>query len=224
MTRNEVLTQACEQCLKELYSKAQPSITWEEFEEENKIYIKKYREWQRAEREGNHIDLTKYCGPRPYEFYYLPKDIFKDICDSYVDAYRIDSQKNLLDIIEVLKNYCNNPIIDIYEKDEDGIGHRSYMHPDNLEKELYQVLKEYFGDSETDPNAVAKELQNKFFEFLNMTGDFYNWNYDLNSFNTTVYLGASPCSNKETVINNWKQYRNKDITIDDSLYIEDEND
>ena len=224
MTRNEVLTQACEQCLKELYSKAQPSITWEEFEEENKIYIKKYREWQRAEREGNHIDLTKYCGPRPYEFYYLPKDVFKDICDSYVDAYRIDSQKNLLDIIEVLKNYCNNPIIDIYEKDEDGIGHRSYMHPDNLEKELYQTLKEYFDDSETDPNAVAKELQNKFFEFLNMAGDFYNWNYDLNSFNTTVYLGASPCSNKETVINNWKQYRNKDITIDNSLYIEDEND
>ena len=222
MTRNEVLTQACEQCLKELYSKAQPSITWEEFEEENKIYIKKYREWQRAEREGNHIDLTKYCGPRPYEFYYLPKNIFKDICDSYVDAYRIDSQKNLLDIIEVLKNYCNNPIIDIYEKDEDGIGHRSYMHPDNLEKELYQTLKEYFDDSETDPNAVAKELQNKFFEFLNMAGDFYNWNYDLNSFNTTVYLGASPCSNKETVINNWKQYRNKDIEIDESIYNEED--
>jgi len=213
MTRNEVLIQACEQCLKELYSKAQPSITWEEFEEENKIYIKKYREWQRAEREGNHIDLTKYCGPRPYEFYYLPKDVLKNICDSYVDAYKIDSQKNLLDIIEVLKNYCNNPIIDIYEKDEDGIGHRSYMHPDNLEKELEKILHN---------TSTVRIIQDKFFEFLNMAGDFYNWNYDLNSFNTTVYLGASPCSNKETVINNWKQYRNKDIEIDESIYNEED--
>ena len=55
-----------------------------------------------------------------------------------------------------------------------------------------------------------------------MAGEFYTWNHDLNSFNTTVYLGPSPCSNKERVIENWKIYRNEDITIDDSVYIEDE--
>ena len=37
-----------------------------------------------------------------------------------------------------------------------------------------------------------------------------------------VYLGASPNSNKEKVIENWKVYRNKDISIDESVYIEDE--
>ena len=44
---------------------------------------------------------------------------------------------------------------------------------------------------------------------------------DLNSFNTNVYLGASPNSNKEAVIENWKKYRNKDIEIDESKYNEE---
>ena len=48
-----------------------------------------------------------------------------------------------------------------------------------------------------------------------MAGNFYNWNRDLNSFNMSVYLGASPCSNKDTVIENWKKYRNQDIEIDE---------
>ena len=34
----------------------------------------------------------------------------------------------------------------------------------------------------------------------------------------SVYLGPSPNSNKEAVIENWKKYRNKDIEIDESKY------
>lgn len=225
MTRNEVLIQACKQCLKELYSVAQPSVTWEAFEEENIKYMKKYKEWERARQEGNKLDLVKYCGPKPYEFYYLPSDVFRSICDSYVNAYKIDSHQNLLDIIEILKNYCNEPIVDKYiDRDGDQPGYRGYEHPDNLTKEIASLLRMYCGDSEADLGEVAQELQKKFFEFLDMAGDFYNWNFDLNSFNTTVYLGASPCSNKDTVIKNWKEYRGKDITIDDSIYKEDEED
>ena len=37
----------------------------------------------------------------------------------------------------------------------------------------------------------------------------------LNSFNVSVYLGASPNSNKKAVIENWKKYRNQDIEIDE---------
>lgn len=55
-----------------------------------------------------------------------------------------------------------------------------------------------------------------------MAGEFYNWNRDLNAFNTTVYLGPSPNSNKQDVIENWKKYRNKDIIIDDSIYENEE--
>jgi hypothetical protein len=62
---------------------------------------------------------------------------------------------------------------------------------------------------------MAKEIQNKFFEFLDMAGNFFNWNRDLNSFYMSVCLGASPNSNKQAVIDNWKKYRKQDIKIDE---------
>ena len=197
MTRNEVIGQAVDQCMKELYSYAVPKVSWEDFIEENKAY--------------------KTGDPRPYEFYYLPKDIMKDICDSYIYVYQLDSQQELLNTISILKDYCRNPIVDKYINeytDEYGDwhpGHRDYDHPDNLEKELYNLIP----DSGFTKSEIVKSIQDKFFEFLDMAGNFYNWNRDLNTFSMNVYLGASPNSNKEAVIENWKKYRNVDIEIDE---------
>ena len=197
MTRNEVIGQAVDQCMKELYSYAVPKVSWEDFIEENKAY--------------------KAGEPRPYEFYYLPKDIMKDICDSYIYVYQLDSQQELLNTISILKDYCRNPIVDKYINeytDEYGDwhpGHRDYDHPDNLEKELYNLIP----DSGFTKSEIVKSVQDKFFEFLDMAGNFYNWNRDLNTFSMNVYLGASPNSNKEAVIENWKKYRNIDIEIDE---------
>ena len=58
-------------------------------------------------------------------------------------------------------------------------------------------------------------FQDKFFEFLDMAGNFYNWNRNLNTFNMSVYLGPSPNCNKDGVIENWKKYRGVDIEIDE---------
>ena len=236
INRDDVLNKAVEDCLKELYTLVIPKVTWEEFKEECKIYSEKYKKWESERKINPELDKKsrdECIGPSPYEFYFLPREIMKDICDSYVYAYKLDNQQELLDTIETLKNYCKKPIVDKYIDDwtdETGFhhpGYRSYDHPDNLEKELYQTLKEYFNDSETDPNVVAKELQNKFFEFLDMAGNFFNWNRDLSSFNVSVYLGPSPNSNKKAVIENWKKYRNQDIEIDEeqikkNYYGEDE--
>ena len=63
--------------------------------------------------------------------------------------------------------------------------------------------------------AYSQIFQNKFFKFLDMAGNFFNWNRDLNSFNVSVYMGPSPNSYKEAVIENWKKYRNQDIEIDE---------
>lgn len=219
ITRSDVISKASMDCLKELYSKVQPSVDWDDFMQQNKDYSKKYKEWEERRRKGEILPIKEFCGPRPYEFYYLPADTMKEISDSYVRAYELDSHANLLDIIEILKGYCKEPIVDKYiegELREDGTrwpGHRGYEHPDNLEKELEKILHN---------TSTAKLIQEKFFEFLDRAGDFYSWNRDLNAFNTTVYLGPSPCSNKETVIKNWKLYRDKTITIDESVYIEDD--
>ena len=254
ITRDDVLSQAANECMKELYSLVVPSVKWEDFKEQCKIYTKLYKEWEsfnsaynsknenpkkwdeikvkyeNLEWEGKSI--TECIGPRPYEFYYLPKEIMKDVCDSYVYAYRIDQQQELLITIEILKNYCKKPIVDKWIEGKNGdSGYRGYDHPDNLEKEIREIFdeeilpdiaKEYkkkIGlDSEIESavsTAYSQIFQDKFFKFLDMAGNFYNWNRDLNAFNTTVYLGASPCSNKEAVIKNWKEFKNKDIEINE---------
>jgi len=201
ITRRDVLSQAVDACMKELYSYAYPRIEWDDFLLENKIY-----------------NANKKEDPAPFEFYYLPKEIMKDICDSYIFAYQIDSQQELLNTISILKDYCENPIVDKHISeytDENGDyhpGHRGYDHPDNLEKEIYKYLNSNFTGAEFEN---AEILQDKFFEFLDMAGNFYKWNADLNSFNMSIYLGASPNTSKEEVIENWKKYRNKDIEIDD---------
>ena len=241
MTRNDVIGQAVEQCLKELYSYVQPKVSWEEFKKENKIYSEKYKTWENYRhafhnREDNPEIWTQYdasfkdwkdksitecIGPRPYEFYYLPKEIMKSICDSYVYAYNIDSQQELLNTIHILKNYCREPVVDKYINDytdENGNyhpGHRSYDNPDNLYKEIAKVVSNYSLDPADENSDEVIDLCNKFFEFLDMAGNFYNWSRDLNSFNMSVYLGPSPNSNKKAVIENWKKYRNQDIEIDE---------
>ena len=214
-TRDEVLSQAAEDCLKDFYKYAVPKVSWEDFLKENQEYTKKYNEWEKLE---NRPPIKEFCGPRPYEFYYLPSDILKDIVLYYVHTYKIDAQQELLDTIKILKDYCKNPIVDKYIEGENGFpGHRGYEHPNNLEKELIEICDQH----SHEPVNMAKEIQDKFFEFLDMAGNFFNWNRDLNSFNTTVYLGPSPNSNKQAVIDNWKQYRNKDIEIDEKQIKED---
>ena len=223
ITRSDVISKASMDCLKELYSKAQPSVDWDDFMQQNKDYSKKYKEWEEKRRKGEILSIEEFCGPRPYEFYYLPKDVFKEIVDSYVRAYELDAQSNLLDIIEILKGYCNKPIEEAYVEESDGETRRGYIHPLSIQEWIAGILRGYYDDSEcNDHTTVAKELCGEFFHYLDKAGKFYCWNHDLNAFNMAVYLGSSPCSNKETVIKNWKQYRNKTIYIDESIYIEDE--
>lgn len=185
MTRNKVITQAVEQCLKELYLYVQPKVEWDDFVQQNKNYTGQ--------------------DPKPFEFYYLSEEIMKNICDSYIDAYKLDSKQELLNIIEILKNYCKNPVT---------IGNNKEIeYLDNLELELSRIVIE--NDLECDEHIISKHLQNLFFKFLDMAGEFYKWDRELNTFNMSIYLGASPNSNKEVVIENWKKYRNKDIEIDE---------
>ncbi len=181
ITRNDVLCEAVDKCIKEVYSKVQPSVTWEEFMQQNK-------DWKEGE-------------PYPYEFYYLPKQVFKDLVEYYIYAYRIGSE--LEPTIDCLINYFKDPVRDKYiERNGDKPGYRSYEHFDSL------------------PKVIGEEAFNKVIDYFNEAKNFYNWNRELNSFNISVYLGCSPDSNKEAVIENWKKYRNKDIIIDDSYWKE----
>ena len=240
MTRSEVLEQAIEQCLKELYTYVTPSITWEEFKKENEIYNNKYKTWENFNKAFQEKDknpemwlqyqstfkdwenksIDECIGLKPYEFYYLPKKVLDNICDSYIYAYRIDEQRELLDTIETLKNYCREPIVEIYVEQEERCGYRDFEHPDNLEKEIFKIIDNNIPLYQP-PKKLVFGLQDKFFEFLDMAGKFFRWDRDLNSFKMSVYLGPSPNSNKKAVIENWKKYRNKDIEINEERIIKE---
>ena len=212
ITRSDVISNAVKECLKELYNLAQPHIEWEDFLEENRIYLKRKKEWEKLPKEEK-PSIEEYCGPAPYEFYYLSENEIDEITDSYIHAYKLDSQQELLDIIEILKNYCKEPIINKYIKKEGESEYRGYEHPDNLEKEIQKLIQEY--DSSDISKEISEKCCNKFFEFLDKAGNFFKWNMDLSAFRSEIYLGASPCSNKQTVIDNWKKYINTEIKINE---------
>ena len=230
ITRRDVLADAIDKCTRELYSLAQPEVNYDDFVEENKIYLEKEKEYYSLPKD-NKPSYHEYMGPKPYEFYYLPREIFKEIADSYVEAYKLDGKQELLDVIEILKKYCEDPIVDKWiEGNDDEPGHRGYEHSDNLKIEIKKKLEESPiisvppSNKEEYYTELSEKLQNKFFEFLDMAGNFFNWTGYLNAFNTHVYLGGTPSSNKESVIENWKKYRNIDIEIDESKYNKEDDD
>lgn len=233
ITRRDVLSRAADDCLKKLYTLVQPAVEWEDFIKQCEEYTSKYNEWEK--NRDNHPEwkdkrINDCIGPRPYEFYYLPKEVLKEVTDSYIYAYRIDIQQELLDTIDTLKEYCDSPIVDKYiegHTDADGVhhpGHRGYEHPDNIIIKLTSTFEEmlplHFDNNLS--NKLACEARSIMHSFLDMAGKFYNWNGELNSFNMTVYLGPSPNSNKKAVIENWKKYRNTDIVIDESKWENEE--
>lgn len=223
LSRRDILSIAANDCMKELYTLVQPAVEWDDFITQCNDYSSKYQEWEKNRDnypEWKDKSINECIGPRPYEFYYLPKEILKRVVDNYIYAYRITSQDDLLNTISILKGYFEEPIVDKYiegHTDENGFhhpGYRDYDRPDNI---ITQISKECNLTKETSEQCW--DVVKKFFD---MAGNFYNWNSELNSFNMTVYLGASPNSNKEAVIENWKKYRNTDIEIDESKWDEDE--
>jgi len=227
VTRNDILSKAADDCMKELYSKVQPRVEWEVFEKHCEEYTKKYREWEQIDRDKR-PDIKEYCGPKPYEFYYLPADYMKEVCESYIDAYRLDQKKEFEGIIKILKNYFKEPIVDKYiddYTDEHGNhhpGYRSYDHPANLKSRIEGLLRSKCSLNAEQGESMSEEICGMVDKFFAMAESFFNWNRELNAFNMTVYLGPSPNSNKQAVIDNWKQYKGINITIDDSIYKEED--
>ena len=141
-------------------------------------------------------------GPRPYEFYYLDRDRMKEIVDMFARAYRIPPE--IKDNLEVLKHYFNYPIRDTYKTDKNGLSVRKC--------ENFPPLK----------NIIGEDNYNKVISYIDEASNFYKWDRDLKGFNMAVYLGPSPNSNKQAVIDNWKKYKGIDIIIDD--YVDEEED
>lgn len=88
ITRRDVLSRACNEMIREMYWRSQPSVDIDE-------YIEKYK--------NGTLDKDK---DRCYEWHYLPMEIQTQIVDDYLEAYCADDQfkKSCKFLIDNFKN------------------------------------------------------------------------------------------------------------------------
>ena len=180
ISRDDIISQAIDDCLDVMYRASYPSITLDE-------YKKQHEEMPEEERKE----------ARLFEAHYLPKNIYDAIVKDFEEAY--DFKSPLPDIIEILKDYFKDPIVDKWIEDTEGKpGHRGYDRPEPMDSYTYMKAE----------------------KFLDMANGFYKWDRDLNSFLFNV-MNFSPCSNRETVEKWHHDNGNPDFKLpDDSWWVD----
>lgn len=143
-----------------------------------------------------------------YTRYYLSQENMKYIVEGFIQAYHIGRDWN--DNIDLLINYITSDksVRDKYIPGENGFpGYSGY--------EPIVPLQDITEDSE------------KVLNLINTCREFYKRDFESESFNLAIYLGASPYSNKEKVEEYWRNHGRPDFTIkefniEDIEYPEDE--
>ena len=202
-TREDIIKEAIHNCFKEMYAKAQPSIDYDEL-------LEKFRNGE----------ITEGKGETPiHNRYYLSMDEFVYIRDKYLNMYRMNNLwKSNVEFLR--ENLTEGGYKDIYipeRTDENGNtypGYRSSEYVPNLKDQFLNALdkKLKLGDVMREP--IAEELYNIVLESIDNFKDFYRFDREEEQFGYAVALGASPCSNKETVIEYWKS-QGVDLDIKD---------
>ena len=131
-----------------------------------------------------------------YTRYYLSRENMKYIVEGFIQAYHIGKDWN--DNIDLLINYITSKdsVREKYIAGENGS-------PGYVGFEHISTLQDITNDSE------------KVLDLIRTCKQFYRKDPELNSFNMSVYLGASPYSNKEQVEEYWRNHGIPDFKIID---------
>lgn len=198
LTREEILNKAFNDCMSEMYEKSQPCADWE-----NLI----------AECKAGKIKKNE----KIYDRHYLSMDEFLYIRDKYKEAYNIKSYWK--EYIGVLEEYLQKGgHKDKYIPDwEDEYGHhpgyRSYEEVSPLKEQILDMMKDF--DSSDVAAEVAENIYNKVMETIKNCKDYYKFDREEDNFNCSISLGASPCTDAETVKKWWKDNYNYDVEIEE---------
>lgn len=201
VSRREFLAELCEECMRELYRRAQPMADWD-----NLV----------AEYQAGKIGKDE----RVYERHYVSQEEFEYVLQKYAEVFKLKEQWR--PYIEVLEEYLNKGgSKDKYypdRKDKDGFvhpGYRGYKEVPPLKEHIRKIMKAY--DNSPEAEKVADKICKKVMSLIKDCKDFYKFDREESQFGATIALGASPTSNKETVIKWWKDNYNQDITIEDRI-------
>jgi hypothetical protein len=190
MTRDDIFKEAVRNCYRELYRKAQPSADYDEI-------IEKVESGEIEDNDKNPV----------YKRYYLSMEEFTYIRDKYLDAYKM--RNTWIPNIDVLKSYfTEGGTKDKYvpeHTDEDGFTHPGYRGYEKVLPFKQQVLN-YLKDNglSDDVQKISEGINEIAIGNINDCKDFYRFDREESDFAWAVTLGASPTSNKQTVIDYWK--------------------
>ena len=202
-TREDIMKEAIHECFKEMYAKSQPSVDYDEL-------LEKFRNGK----------ITEGKGETPiHNRYYLSMDEFVYIRDKYLKMYRMNNLwKSNVDFLR--ENLTDGSYKDVYipdRTDENGNwhpGYRSSENVPNLKEQFLYVLDKKLKLGDVMRETIAEELYNIVLETIDNCKDFYRFDREEEQFGYATALGASPCSNKQTVIDYWKT-QGIDLKIED---------
>lgn len=193
-TRKQILEEAVTECYRELYRRVQPSANWDDL-------IKEYQNTKESF----------------YDRYYLSSEECKYVIDSFIEAYGIEDNWN--SHFELLEQYLiNGGMKDKYipeRIDEDGFkhpGYRGYENVSSIKSQINTILNNTFLSNYSIIELTDK-LTDSVLDTVKNCKEFYKHGKEKNDFSFTMYLGASPNSNKEVVIEYWKS-KNVDLNIE----------
>ena len=199
LDRREILNKAHHDCMCEMYAKAQPAADWDNILEE-------YRTGKLGKDE--HV----------YDRHYLSIDEFLYIRDKYKEAYNI--HKTWRPNIEFLEELLTKGgLKDKYNSDytdEYGNHHPGYRSAEDVKPIKDQILNALSEDvSSGRREQLADYITTIVMNTIKNYKDFYHFDREADDFDCNISLGASPCSNAETVKQWWKENYNQDIEIEE---------
>ena len=202
LDRDSILNRAYDECMTEMYAKAQPSADYHQLIQDVK--------------DGKiHDDAINPI----YNRHYLSEAEFKYILDKYVTAYGLSDP--WVGNMNLLKSYfCGEGMKDVWVKDDeaDGHGRRSVEKVPHITDNILEKLKPYIADASTR-YEVTRNLTNEILSYIDNCRDFYHHGRDEVRFRSSVALGCSPTSNKDTVISYWKEHGIDVNIIDRNPYL-----
>lgn len=177
ISRDDIILEAIDKCLDLMFRASYPSITLEEYKQQ-------HENLKPEEKEEAQL----------FNAHYLPMHIYHTIEEDFIEAYELRS--DLPKIIDILKGYFKEPLVDTWVRDDEGYSRRkSVEHPDPMPEEHRVVVEKY----------------------LDMANSFFKWDSDLNTFAYNI-MNFAPCSNRETVEKWWHEHGDPDFKLPDDSF------
>lgn len=192
-----IINRAISECLKDTYECAYPECNYDNVERICK------------EAKGEPIKKTGKSGKKyeyPFDFYYMPQQMQEDIIENYLNIYNLKATWQD-DVQTVIDYITEHPIVQVYKDHK-----REYITDLTLKERFDEIIP----DKSEECVDIVLELLTKCRNYYK----FGTWEESCFKVNTLLRF---PSSNREIVINAWKDVYDKDIEIpNDTIWNEEE--